>query len=61
MIEMEQDILDRACAHYIKKRNLRAGITIEIEDRKIIVEDFWKDYFAGNPIYNWPEWKPYYD
>ena len=58
MTDMEQDILERACTHYIKKRNPLGGMP-KIENdlwqkrfMKILIEDFWRDYFSGNPIYN---------
>ena len=71
MTDMEQDILERACTHYIKKRNPLGGMP-KIENdlwqkrfMKILIEDFWRDYFSGNPIYNQVEIfmnrEPYWD
>ena len=46
MTEMEQDIYNRACTHYKKKYPY--AVTFP---SRYIIEEFWTDYFSGNPIY----------
>ena len=47
MTEMEQDIYNRAVAHYKKKH----GILVEGDYRNAVIKEFWTDYFSGKPIY----------
>ena len=47
MTEMEQDIYNRAIAHYKKKH----GILVEGDYRNAVIKEFWIDYFSGHPIY----------
>jgi len=47
MTEMEQDIYNRAIAHYKKKH----GILVEGDYHNAVIKEFWTDYFSGNPIY----------
>lgn len=50
MTEMEQDIYNRACAHYKNKYRME-NYDFDIEDRSTVIGEFWTDYFSGNPIY----------
>ena len=47
MTEMEQDIYNRAVAHYKKKH----GILVEGDHGNVVIKEFWTDYFSGKPIY----------
>ena len=47
MTEMEQDIYNRAVAHYKKKHD----ILVEGDYRNAVIKEFWTDYFSGKPIY----------
>ena len=47
MTEMEQDIYNRAVAHYKGKHD----IVVEGDYGNIVIKEFWSDYFRGKPIY----------
>ena len=47
MTEMEQDIYNRAVAHYKKKHD----ILVEGDYRNAVIKEFWSDYFSKKPIY----------
>jgi hypothetical protein len=47
MTEMEQDIYNRAVAHYTKKHD----ILVEGNSGNIVIKEFWSDYFSKKPIY----------
>ena len=49
MTEMEYDVYERACTHYKKKKSM--GDYGFGDDRPVIIEEFWTDYFSGKPIY----------
>ena len=54
MTEMEQDIYNRACVHYMKKYRMEKSMEeydFEVVDRPAISKEFWTDYFSGKPIY----------
>ena len=54
---MEYNIYTRACIHYKKKWPEETGQLwpddlVNNTENKIIIKEFWNDYFSGNPLYS---------
>ena len=54
MTDMEHEIYNRACVHYMKKYRIEKSMEeydFEVVDRPAISKEFWTDYFSEKPIY----------